>query len=493
MCQKQIPTCHVAQFRCSFLYQTLANFGFHTTFIDWVKMVYKNPKSRIRVNGCCSEFFSLKRGVRQGDCLSPLLFAASIEPLAESIRQNEDIKGMRDEGGIEHNISLFADDILTYVNEPSTSLIALVNNLNEYGEISGYLTNEAKSVAMMISGQRPADLEGKFKFKWTNTGFRYLGIIITSVTSQLFEANYGKLITEIKKDLARWEILPLTLIGRIETVRMNVLPRLLFLFQSLPIVVSNSIFKMLDKIISKFIWKNKKARIKYRTLLCPKEKGGLNLPNLKNYYWAAQLRAIIMWITKDADALWVGMEQNSCKNVSIESIPFLSDVTLKRLKVGNVWIRGTMRVWSMVRKKLKLSNSICRATRISTNPDFLPSMMDAGYNRWTRQGLKYIAQVFRGQTLKSFQQLAQEFNLSAHDFYKFLQLRHYLQTHKEWENICKTSSKLEELLMAYTEGETKKGVISKLYKVLQQESKNNNLDVKEKWELEANIKYYNNR
>ena len=41
--------------------------------------------------------------------------------------------------------------------------------------------------------------------------------------------------------------------------------------------------------------------------------------------------------------------------------------------------------------------------------------------------------------------------------------------------------------MAYTEGETKKGVISKLYKVLQQESNNNNLDVKEKGEVEANI------
>ena len=127
----------------SFLYQTLASFGFHKTFIFWVKMIYKNPKSRIRVNGCCSKFFSLKRGVRQGDCLSPLLFAASIESLAESIRQNKDIKGIRDEGGVEHKISLFADDILTCVSEPSTSLIALVNNLNEYGEISGYLTNEA--------------------------------------------------------------------------------------------------------------------------------------------------------------------------------------------------------------------------------------------------------------------------------------------------------------------------------------------------------------
>lgn len=95
----------------TFLYQTLASFGFHTIFIDWVKIIYKNPKSRIRVNGCCSEFFSLKRVVRQGDCLSPLLFAASITPLAKSIRQNKDIKGIRDEGGVEHKISLFADDI----------------------------------------------------------------------------------------------------------------------------------------------------------------------------------------------------------------------------------------------------------------------------------------------------------------------------------------------------------------------------------------------
>ena len=69
----------------------------------------------------------------------------------------------------------------------------------------------------------------------------------------------------------------------------------------------------------------------------------------------------------------------------------------------------------------------------------------------------------------------------------FLQLRHYLKTHKEWVNICKTPSKLEELLIAYTEGETKKGVILKLCKILQQQSNNNNLDVKEKWELEANI------
>ena len=103
-------------------------------------------------------------------------------------------------------------------------------------------------------------LKEKVHFKWTNKGFRYLGIIITPSPAQLFEANYGKLITEVKVDLTRWEILPLTLVGRVETVRMNILPRLLFLFQSLPIVISGVFLKTIDKIISKFLWQNKKSK-----------------------------------------------------------------------------------------------------------------------------------------------------------------------------------------------------------------------------------------
>ncbi len=65
--------------------------------------------------------------------------------------------------------------------------------------------------------------------------------------------------------------------------------------------------------------------------------------------------------------------------------------------------------------------------------------------------------------MKSFEQLTKEFNLPAHDFYKFLQLQHYPQKHKEWENICKIPSKLEELLMSFQEEETRKGIISKIY------------------------------
>lgn len=59
---------------CQFLYKTLAVVGFHPTFMDWVRVIYTNPRlSTSWQNGCCLDFFYLERGVRQGGCLSPSL------------------------------------------------------------------------------------------------------------------------------------------------------------------------------------------------------------------------------------------------------------------------------------------------------------------------------------------------------------------------------------------------------------------------------------
>lgn len=323
--------------------------GFHPQFVEWIKTIYTNPKSRVRVNGCCSDFFYLGRGVRQGDCLSPLLFAINIEPLAALIRMNKDIKGIEDGNKKEHKISLFADDILTYISDPATSLPSLMKAFEDYGIFSGYQINQSKSEAMMLKGQWPTNFKSQFNFRMSTQGFRYLGIIITPKISQLFKANYGKLMDELKKDFTRWEILPLSLVGRIETIRTNVLPRLLFLFQSLPIKIPMSTFNMLNKWISKFIWQNKRPRIKLKTLMCPKEVGGLNVPNLKNYYFAAQLRSIITWVCQEDDTIWYRMEQADCQDIFLDTIPFLNLDVLPKKKIANEWVRTTLSIWSNIR------------------------------------------------------------------------------------------------------------------------------------------------
>lgn len=164
----------------NFLYKTLSAVGFHSQFVSWIRVIYKNPKARVRVNGCCSEFFTIQRGVRQGDCLSPLLFAINIEPLATSIRQNINIKGIRDMTNKEHMISLYADDLLAYISDPLTSIPSLMDTLNRYGQLSGYQINQSKSEAMMLNGSWPTQLSGILNCHWSHS-FRYLGIIITTV------------------------------------------------------------------------------------------------------------------------------------------------------------------------------------------------------------------------------------------------------------------------------------------------------------------------
>ena len=69
--------------------------------------------------------------------MSPILFALSIEPLAELIRGNDQIQAIADEGGMMHKISLYADDILLFVRNPLSSIPAVINCLRNYGEVSG--------------------------------------------------------------------------------------------------------------------------------------------------------------------------------------------------------------------------------------------------------------------------------------------------------------------------------------------------------------------
>lgn len=78
-----------------FLLKTLNKFGFGPNFIKWIQLLYTAPQSVVRVNECISQAFELGRGTRQGCPLSPLLFALSIEPLAQMIREDVNIKRYR--------------------------------------------------------------------------------------------------------------------------------------------------------------------------------------------------------------------------------------------------------------------------------------------------------------------------------------------------------------------------------------------------------------
>ena len=128
--------------------------------------------------------------------------------------------------------------------------------------------------------------------------------------------NFVSALERTRLDFARWSSLPLSLFGRVNSVKMNVLPKFLYLFQTIPIFIPKSFFKTLDQIISSFIWNKGPARIRKSLLQKPKASDGLALPNFQQIYRPSYTGSIpIMALVTGFQ--WVQLEEASCRPASL--------------------------------------------------------------------------------------------------------------------------------------------------------------------------------
>ena len=124
--------------------------------------------------------------------------------------------------------------------------------------------------------------------------------------SSLVKINYDPLMIRIKLDIHRWNTNPfLSLVQRVESVKMKILPRLLFLFQALPVEISTKQLSEWDKMISRYIWQGKKPRVIFKTLQLSKEKGGM--AHLRDYYLSAQIKPFLNLCNRNYQARWKDM------------------------------------------------------------------------------------------------------------------------------------------------------------------------------------------
>uniref|UniRef100_A0A8C0TA48 RNA-directed DNA polymerase n=1 Tax=Canis lupus familiaris TaxID=9615 RepID=A0A8C0TA48_CANLF len=131
-----------------FLIKTLQSVGIEGTFLDILKAIYEKPTANIILNGEALGAFPLRSGTRQGCPLSPLLFNIVLEVLASAIRQQKDIKGIQI-GKEEVKLSLFADDMILYIENPKVSTPRLPELTQQFGSVAGYKINAQKSVAFL--------------------------------------------------------------------------------------------------------------------------------------------------------------------------------------------------------------------------------------------------------------------------------------------------------------------------------------------------------
>ena len=103
----------------------------------------------IVLNGEKLKPFPLRSGTRQGCPLSSLLFNLVLEVLATAIREQKEIKGIQIRKEVK--LSLFADDMILYIENPKDSTRKLLELVNEFGKVAGYKVNAQKSLAFQYT------------------------------------------------------------------------------------------------------------------------------------------------------------------------------------------------------------------------------------------------------------------------------------------------------------------------------------------------------
>lgn len=196
---------------------------------------------------------------------------------------------------------------------------------------------------------------------------------------------------------------------------------------------------------------------------------------------------MVEWVLQDEETNWLKLEEQSCPLVPMETIPFLEQKKWRKLQIKNEWMNCTKRVWSLVRKKIGAPLTTSRAVKIAKDIDFLPCRLDVGFRGWMEKGLININQLFDGGTLKSFTQLQDKYGLTSKDFYRYLQLRNYLITHKEWNMLKQPPTPIEEFLITNMKEKNTRKIVSELYKCLQTHWSLDSLHIKDRWELEMNV------
>jgi hypothetical protein len=397
--------------RWKFMYSVLKKMNFGPYFMHSIKTMYQNIQSCIMNNGYTSDFFTPTRGIRQGCPISAYIFILVAEVLAHSIRQNNNVKGIKI-NQIEYKLSQYADDTCLYMENQESLRIAL-HIFESFTVCSGLKINKDKSEAIWI-GSSSNFRHKPFNLKWAK-GANYLGIYIANNTNEATHQNFKEKIQKIKDILGMWTLRKLTLIGKIQIVNTLALSQLLY--AGTVLAMPKMYITEYNKIIKEFLWNKKPPKVKYTTLIGPIEEGGLKLHDLNCKLTAIKLKWIKQ-LTKDGNPPpWKSYIAEKCQcqpaqiptyNLNINHIPNFSDPFHKEL--FNMWTKIHYHEPQEV-------NEITYQT-LWNNSCIITAGKPCYYKNWGKKGITHVQDIItsKGQ-LMTTEEIRKKYDLKC----KFLE------------------------------------------------------------------------
>ena len=202
-----------------FLYSTMAAFGIGEKFTDWLRVIYSNASTIVKVNGFHTNPILLRRGLRQGCSLSPSLYVLVIEIFALSLRTNQNIVGFKVGG--ERIVSLHYADDATIVITQNRCFKEVIKEIQSYEAASGARVNYVKTEGLWL-GKWKDRTDKPLNIKWTNKNVKNLGLYFGNEDPA--QKTFQDILPKVKKSMNFWKQFKLCKFSKSRVV--EIFPRL---------------------------------------------------------------------------------------------------------------------------------------------------------------------------------------------------------------------------------------------------------------------------
>ena len=391
-----------------FITKVLSYFKFGHSIQKWITVFYNECESCLSINGNITERFKLGRGCRQGDPLSPYIFILCVEILGILVRNNKNIKGIEIYGN-EFKISQFADDTTLLLDWCEQTLIASMETLQYFTNISGLKVNIDKTNIIRLGKDRNDHRKmcPKYKLKWT-TEFTVLGVQFSTNLYNIQELNYNVKLKEVKKLLEQWSKRSLTTLGKIAVIKSLALSKFVYLFSSLP-NPTDALFKTLETYFFQFIWNKKPDKIARKTLIRDYQKGGLRAIDVKLFCNAQKLSWMkSVYLNQDITCLL-----SNCLQSKAELLLTLGSAYSKaksQICTNHFW-KNVLFIWSLFLEKCE---STTDKTKILNLPIWYNSFIKINnkyvyYKTWANKGILFLKDLFNNTTWLTYDEFCMKY------------------------------------------------------------------------------------